>query len=506
MPALWLVMAHDDSWVNALPPAWWQRWAWYILRELRHGLSSEPDEPKVKLLSKVHERAQSAVRAGVERLATTVVSEDNNSLRGVLYLLQAIRDEDLDGRLCELLAAGTVPESQAGNVAQFVLSRSDNVGLTACLSFIQPKATERAESLAIQSAVALLQERTSESWESVIELLKRRPDLASRVLMEFANEGRLLRRNGEPSPLARLHFSQIGQLLAVMFEVFPPENDPKYEGAHMVGPRDSAIEMRNNLVNWLSDQRDLDTVDALRSLERRFGAKYPWLRHPRARAERSYRLSNWTPIPTLSVAQLLEARSKRLIRSERDALDGIVAASEQFDSQLHHGSPALIERLWNRPKKGRPTPKDEEHVSDELCMTIRDYFREYAVTADREVQIFRRKVPREVGGVPGSKVDLLYRAPAAGSVVGDAIVVPIEVKLAHNPEARTGLKDQLVDRYMGQLGAASGVYAVAYMGVPKPAAGYKQLWPTPAAAQAYLEEQAREVRWTLKAGQAAGRF
>lgn len=54
---------------------------------------------------------------------------------------------------------------------------------------------------------------------------------------------------------------------------------------------------------------------------------------------------------------------------------------------------------------------------------IRQYFLANAVTSDREVQVFRRRVSGKLGGKPGSKLDLLVRVPAAGSAKGTAIAI-----------------------------------------------------------------------------------
>ncbi len=78
-----------------------------------------------------------------------------------------------------------------------------------------------------------------------------------------------------------------------------------------------------------------------------------------------------------------------------------------------------------------------------------------------------------------------------GSANGDAVVVPIEVKLSHNREARTGLQDQLVNRYMSELGTSFGVFVVAWMGMPSPPARYQPLWASPAEAKEELARQAK---------------
>jgi hypothetical protein len=487
MSAIWLVMECEPTWVESLPASWWQRWAWYILRELNPNMVDEPEESKNALLRKLHERAPAQVRGAVEELATSAASDTQNLFTSILGVMNSVDDAELDAWLCAGLEAGEVPEDRVGEVAQFVLSRNSDRALVACLSRIEPAAVAKSEAAAVRAAVALLHERTRDGWASVFELLRRRPDLARNVLGEFAHGGRLRwRREGEPAGLAKLAFAQIGQLVSLLLEAFPPESDAKHQrGAHFMGPDDSARQTRDQLISWLGDQRDVEAAESLRTLEERFGTKYPWLRRPRARAERAYRLSRWVPIPPRAVAELLAANGKRLIRSGRDAMDGVVAAIEDYAKRLRHDSPNDLEDLWNRRRDGGvPTPKDEERVSDKLCAAVRQYFRDFAVGAEREVQIFRRKLPSNVGGAPGSEVDVLYRVPAAGIENGEAIAVPIEVKLSHNVEARTGLRDQLVGRYMSELGTNLGVFVVAWMGTPP---GYRPLWGTPELAKEDLQ-------------------
>jgi hypothetical protein len=168
-------------------------------------------------------------------------------------------------------------------------------------------------------------------------------------------------------------------------------------------------------------------------------------------------------------------------------LDGVVAAIEHYEDQLRQGS---LDDLWNRPRRGQPSPKEEERVSDKLCAAIHDYFRDYAVGAKREVQISRRFLSERLGGAPGSRGDVLYRVPPTTTVHGDPIVVPIEVKLAHNRQAGTNLRTQLVNRYMSELSTDFGVFVVVWMGTLR---RYKAIWDSPRAAKEELTGQAREI-------------
>lgn len=127
-----------------------------------------------------------------------------------------------------------------------------------------------------------------------------------------------------------------------------------------------------------------------------------------------------------------------------------------------------------------------------MCEAVRLYFREFGVTADREVQLYRRQQSKDQGGLQGSEVDVLFTCPAVASVTRDQIKVPIEVKYAHNSEAKTNLRYQLVERYMTQAGAEWGIYVVVWMGV---SAGpqNRPLWPSIAEAKVDLEGQALQI-------------
>ena len=88
------------------------------------------------------------------------------------------------------------------------------------------------------------------------------------------------------------------------------------------------------------------------------------------------------------------------------------------------------------------------------------------------------------------------QAPARGTTHGDPIRIPIEVKLSSNDEAKTGMRDQLADRYMPQLSASHGVYVVVWMSLPpseRPRASHRPRWPSMKAAREDLRRQAELV-------------
>lgn len=496
MPAVWVLADLDPAWLDSQPTEWWHRWSWYFVRELHPHLSDEDDEPKRLLLGKLFDRVGDDLTIAIAKLARAADSDSANLLGGILDLCQDIAPASLDQTLSELMMAGSVGLPNISRIARFTLSRDADRALQACYAQLEGSAAPDPDAVSVMAAVALLSEKPGESWTQVAAYLRAHPDLAPRVLGEYAQVGRFRVGSEDHSESTGSSFSvrQAGELALLLLDFYPPDSDPVHDGAFWVGPNESARQLRDRLIGWLSEQRELEAVEGLRALEHRFGSKYPGLRRPRATAERGYRLARWVPIAPESVAALLAAAEKRLIRSNEDALDAVVAAVEGYAYRLRHSSPSDLDDLWNRPRGGRPTPKEEERASDKICTAIREYFQAYAVTADREVQIFRRLVSRDGGGAPGSEVDVLCRIPATASVDRDSIAIPVEVKLSHNPEARDGMRIQLAARYMKELGTDSGTYVVIWMNAPNLGTAYKPLWRTTTEAESDLRKQAQTLK------------
>ena len=496
MQAVWLLAELDSAWLDLQSDEWWHRWSWYFVRELHPNLADEEDEPKRLLLRRLFSRVGDDVIAAIDTLAKAGDTASSGLLSGLLDLCADTAPPGLDETLSALMMSRTIGVPSIGRIARFVLDRDADRALQACYAMLAGTTAADPDAVSVRAAVALLSERPGASWPQVAARLRARPDLAPRILGEYAQGERFRARSEDQAGSAANSFSvkQAGELALLLIESYPYDTDPVHDAAYWVGPNEAARQFRDRLIGWLSEQRDRAAVDALRAIEQRFGGKYPGLRRPRATAERAYRLSRWVPIAPESVAALLAASEQRLIRSSEDALDAVVAAVEGYAYRLRHSSPSDLEDLWNRPRGGRPTPKEEERASDKLCTAIRDYLQAHALTADREVQVFRRLVSRVGGGAPGSEVDVLCRIPAAASAERDSIAIPIEVKLAHNPEAPLGMGTQLASRYMKELGTDSGIYVVIWMAAPKVGKGYAAFWRTIGEAESELRKQAEALR------------
>lgn len=424
-------------------------------------------------------------------------------MRRLLELCDSIEDPVLDALLCDRIRSQSVTRLSLRDVAQFVLYRCPDEAAAAIGECVSNTSGCEADSEECELVVALFYERCNSHWEDVSAFLNRNPHAARVLLAEFASGSRHRFRDEEYGFLANTSPVVIGQLAEFLFDYYPPDSDPQYDGAHGVSRADEARTLRDRLVNWLSEPQEDEEqnhaeqrVAALRCLEERFGSRFTWLRRPRARAEREYRLRHRKAIPVKTIAEILDSHDRCLIRHDTDALDGVVAAVGSIEQEVRGSGQSLRDRYWNTPHGQPPTPKVEEFYSDEIRRVICEYFASYGVVADREVQLHRRQVPVADGGEPGSEVDVLLSAPARATSSESAIVVPIEVKRSCNREAMTGMRTQLVGRYLDQAGTTSGIFVVVWLDASGLQDTHRPIWPSIDEARAGLLRQADEFRET----------
>ena len=487
--AMWLLLEVAPDWLKSRPDSWWNGWCRYILAKSMLNMHEEPTDPKLRLATLLNGSTPSSVCREVMHLLSSDGTDGRHwRLSDALRLLADQPNTRLDEKLCEALEGGEVQEEDIVDVVKFVLRRAKGRSLPMCFRILENARIRSKGSQAEHVAVALLRYCPGASWTVLKTYLDADQDGARRVLEKFAYDN--------------LHESfamstrQLGELAGMLLDLFPPDDDEDDEDkGSLVEPVDAARLLRRRLISRLDSLRDEQSVDVFRQLDQRLGGRYPWLAGARIHAERGYRLTRWSPFPVNVVADVMDAETRRLLRSDEDVVDGIECALGQYAEALRQDGTESVEDLWNTAGAA-PSPKAEEHISGKLCGVVRAYFQRYTVTADREVEIYRRSVSRTDGGQPGSEVDILVQAPGRGTTSGDAIRVPIEVKLSSNRQAKTGMKDQLVDRYMPRLGATHGVHVVVWMTLPDPERlrpHHRPGWSCIEEARRDLEEEARRL-------------
>ena len=493
--AVQMVFERDRSWLEGMSDEWWGRWCPIFIGGLRMNFVGEAEEIRTGVFALLHGRAAERVRDGMLKLAKSRHQETPYAMQSLLGLCRAVDDDVLDGGLARLLEERDIGPIQVRYVTRFLIGRTPDRALSLCRTCLGLATGEESDDFAVEVASALLDSWRPEAWALAISFLHLRSDLARRVLGKFAQAKAL---EGPRVLGVRPGYSaeQVGELVDILLEHYPPESDPEHDGPVSWTDEDEAARLLRDCIDWLWGQTSCAAVEALRTLERRFGAKHHWLRRPRSYVERAHRRSQWEPIPPERVAILLQDASRKLIRTGRDAVEGIAEAIRQYEYGLRHASPPDLEDIWDTAGTSEgwsPRPKKEERVSDKLCKAIHEYFRDHAVVAGREVQLRRRIVPRDQDGESGSDADILVVALAGGATGRTGISIPIEVKRSDNKEARTGLRQQLVDRYMSQIGTDFGVFVVVWFEAPGLPKSHKPVWPDIETARNELRSQAEDA-------------
>lgn len=491
--AIKLLEVERPDWVANLNPDWWDRWGWYLLRELRPDMHGEAKEPKLRLLGLLAQHAPGRIRTELLRLASLSGDETKHLCRTILDFAVSYRDVQLDTELLSLEKSNGIALDRLRYFTEFLLVRGKSA-MRDLIAILDPNAAGDADSRTSIIASTLLSCKTVESWGTVMGLISGNAPLAARVLADFCRKGRRMRSEDDDfssAGLKGLTPRQIGAFVGLLLRLFPPETDPVHEGVYSPSADEPAREARDRLISYLGDSQSQDAVEALRALEREFGEKYSWIRRPRARAERALLRSLWNPIPPETVAALLVDADKKLIRSPADAVDGIVHALDAFNRDLRRAGTHRLEHLWNTGDA--VSPKAEEHISAELADVIKVYFGRYGVAIDREVQLYRGPLPASAGGPPGDLVDILLTAPDRATATGNAIIIPIEVKLSNNAEVKTALSEQLVKRYMPHADSDEGLFVLLFMNAPGLKRSHRPRWPSVSAATTELETQAKAI-------------
>ncbi len=492
--AIWLLIEQTDSWLFTRPEEWWADRAEYLLRQLHPGMQGEENESKWPILRMLHEKASTAFRNSVVRLAQSAESDPPWILRQVFSCFAGDPDAELVAELIESLQNNRIPAKHCRTITALLLRADQAAAGNACEALLDQSRPGFAISTAFEACMAFAAVDPDRGWGPLVELLKQQQPNDGNLLQRFARAIDWHSHEDDTPSLDTLPSHLLGEVLLHYFNlyhgVFASESDDHDPESGEIVDDERMDHFLQRLMSETSGRGDAECVQALRDLEARHGHAYPWLRRPRAKAERNHRMASWQPHELSAIATVLKSRDKRLIIDEADALDGIEAALTNYADRLHHSAPSEVEDLWDTPAGREPSPKTEERVSDKFCMAVGVYFSTYAVTANREVQI-RKRVRKGDAGASGSRLDVVVNIPGSGTAGSDPICVPIEVKLSHNSDAKTAMENQLVGRYMSELGTNCGVYVVVWM--DEPGGTRKPRWKSIDDAKVDLARQARDL-------------
>ena len=442
----------------------WQKWAPVIVGLPRRVvIDNSPDIAKILTDTLRHAPTElvAAVRTIIRLERDRTRAADTEPKTGTLFSILS----DLDGCWDCTLLRNTVYDElrrEDNTPAEYaaLLDALLEVGAEAALDYAlgllaKSEPSTRNRELAI--ATVLLRRAAVRSWPALQTVMASDDDFAREVLLHVASYFSF------DSPFyVGMSERDIGDLYVQMVRLFPRDENIE-PMAGLVTPFDSIGHLRDSIPRYLAQLGTEAAVTALSDLI----ASHPdfsGLTYELSLAERTMRISTWSPLSPKEVLALTDKPNLKLVTSHADLRQVLVTALEKFAAELH-GTQTPVRDLWDRQKNGDVfRPIDENAVSDVVTRFLRTELGASGIFANREVEVSR------VPGAPvGQRTDILVNAVRrrANGEQFDPIAAVIETKGCWNNELFTALEQQLFRDYMIKLRAQVGIYLVAWFDTDK---------------------------------------
>jgi hypothetical protein len=431
-----LLLRNRPEELDRLPGHIWREWAPVLVSwtATSNGAKAE-DKHALFKLAIPHTRQE--LTATLLKLIDKAIADGRHTfLREELSLLAS---GPLAIELVERLRQPMAPELRDEILDALMEDQADLAPLLIDWLGVDQRADDPAR--ARTAAIRLLYIDARRAWPVLCELMDTDPEFMESAFlsMGYAYENRL-------PDLSEL---QVAELYIWLSRHFPAHEDPQFDDAHFVGPRESLASWRDSLLDGL---RRRGTKDAVLAIERIMAAlqENTWLSNALVDAQRAYRDRTWEALSPSQLDQLANSRQAHLVRTDEDLYAATSEALEAVQQRLQGDTPSA-NLLWDTHSR---RPKSEEEISDYLKIELERQLHEHGAVVNREVQVRRIKPT----GLP-DRTDLRIEAlPTQEDDATGPLKIPGEVKGAWNAGVIDSVESQLVDRYMADFQTNHGIY------------------------------------------------
>ena len=442
-----LLLDEDPTFVDELSRSIWEKWAPSILG-FPHSDSEEQQAHNV-LVARAYAQAPNQLLG-----ALRIIIKRENDKHEHIFITDSLTnclDEHLCEGILEEIRSGELKPAASGELLKLLIKHGDSSSESYAKLLVgrHPYANAQSRSLAVAAAKALLEHSRDAGWTTVWPAVQADTDFGRKTFEEVAHFG-----SSDSSVASRLNEDQIADLYLWLCREYPPSEDPHFEEAHAVGPRESVGTWRSSLLGHL---RDRGTFEACVAIER-IASEQPgneWLKWMLFQARVAARRQTWSPPSPSDILKFLENTNNRLVRNGDELLKVVVESLDRLQVRLQGETPAAID-LWNKLPSGQYRPKDEPALADYIKRHLKDDLATKGVVVGREVEIRRGE-----GSRPGERTDIYVSASTSVPDEESAETI-IEVKGCWNVGLNTAMKSQLVNRYLKDNQCHHGLYLVGW--------------------------------------------
>ncbi|MCC6678242.1 MAG: hypothetical protein IT436_13965 [Phycisphaerales bacterium] len=447
--ATFLLWEHARDMLRAIPIDRWQRIAPALTKGLA-GSGGQNEKLRKRLMRLLLRRARA--RTCSEAVRLTVAGSEQSFLPEALRLLDDAAPLQLRVHLLELAKTSLRATKVFAELLPWLVRRHTPGAKEFAESLLADvPQTEAAKTAALAAATALLYVQDDTGWPLILKSIQSDSAWGDELIKAIA-PGRGDRRPASKLP-DRVGVASIGVLAELLMERFDPASDPVHDGVYSPTGNDNAREWRDALISYLIAAGTDEAVAALRRMRDRWRDR-EWLGPAVREAEKQRRRAAWQGVSPQAILALRNDAQRRVVRSGDELLNVLAESLRRWERRMRELD--LIRLLWNEVSKGVWRPKDEETCRDAMFDHLRSDLQDRRIVLGREIQLSRRT---SRFGAAGTRVDIGVEAIGVG---GDRIRAFIEVKGSWNPEVKTGLSEQLANRYLIEHRAAHGLYVVSW--------------------------------------------
>ncbi len=426
-----------------VPDHVWGEWAPIILA---YPAGSD-GETKAELIrhAAVHARRQLLGAAGAILEAAT---REDEPLLSIDDELDVMWGRDVALELISYLRRADVSDGFWHEIAEILARHRYEPALQLLSESLSPEGRSANSRRAFSAGSLIFEYGPPETWPSLWEVMRADPTFGKQLMLSVARRSRMTK-----SALA-LGIEERAELLIWLLENFPASEDPHFDDAHWVGPREQLADWRNSLLNTIRDDGTPQALDALRKIDKRFPKmNFDYLRRI---AEEATLDRFWEPLAPPVLRRLVAEHNARAIRDAAQLKDVVLEALDHIQDRLQGETPES-HYLWDEVVM---RPKPEAALSDYLRNSLDQLLRERGIILNREVQI-RRVSPQGIGESIDIRIDAVTKTESDAVEIATVI---LEVKGCWNGKVTRDIEDQLWQRYMKGL-TAEGLYVVGWFGV-----------------------------------------
>ncbi|WP_157979619.1 NACHT domain-containing protein [Kribbella monticola] len=440
--ALVLLLRNRPEVLDGLAPSVWRDWSPILIAWPTATNGARPDDKETLLrLAMPH-----ALDALITALLAMVDRAIENS-EPLFYVkeLRTLASDDLADALLTRLRRPIPAVPREGLVEALIETHPDRVA-SLLLQWVSDEELARDPDRGSAAVSWLFKIGPRQAWPALRHLLDAAPSFMESAIVAHV-------AHSYTREVLDLPEDALEDLYVWLEHHFATAEDPHIEDAHMVTPRESLGEWRDNILDMLRKQGTRQAVDAIARITTKFPDR-PWLQRVLIDARAARREQSWQPWTAGELDLLADRSSAALIRTDHDLFDAALDAFSEIQNRLQGDTPTAG-LLWDT-YSGRP--KTEDQISDFLADQLSIRLHDRGTAVNREVQV-RRNRP---SGLP-ERTDLRIEAlPSPTSPGSQPILLPGEVKGAWNSDLFASVQDQLVNRYMADFQTSFGIFVVLW--------------------------------------------